>query len=827
MNCLTYKATSSNQPRITAVKLESTEIPIAPQKESSKKNRQANTVNLPTLKDRNAHLSSNKVPTPLKESIDRVIKKDTVQNQVTRNPIVTPTHGVKNTNFIIEEAIEGFEFLYSNAKPKGNLRFGENRTIIFDKEEEVDRLVTQGIYVRTNGSNCQSSNLKPVLKNRLVNIDTSYFEQEEASYLEDDSEEAITENTPLINDSTDYIVIETRQTIERLFTLHDIPLDEVEDDLLGSLRRLAAGVVETFRKKERCYKYVGRQQSIEEIDELEYFNDNLRCEVSKLNNKLQEESIKWEVVDQTFAENDDLKAQISELTLATQRLAKELELSPKWEDVDGLLEEDKQLKEKIAELTSSNSKLSDSCDSMQILALKHTEELKEYKTDIEQLKNKISSIQKENAELSSLNEKLVSTNSAICGTIDKLREENVKVLKKMKSAKKKAYSHYFVENITLTAMHEDLAHKLDDVSIELDCVRKANKELLLANANLLFEKKELSSAGSQLSSTVNDLFERVKNITMECKDWQNKYLKSKDNYISAKSDMGFIEKLYDYEIKTLGGEKTALEKKLSELRLLSEQSTLKAALFSELYNSVCEDKETISKELDQSLIEIKILRSQLIDSEASVMHAQQWQAREEICLSSLNQIQDEKAKLLEKYSKLEIRFTQLQQENDELSSFKKDYRVFDEKYDWLESVALSLRQEKEHSDDQVRELKRQLRASYKTIESLENAKLQSQKKPQELQKQLHELQTKYSQLVGDFTTKETELQQALCRMQELATMLRGTMGQTTTSSPTEWEPWSAEKEEAPATSKRWQFRRSASLTLGRGKKGFFPRSVVS
>ncbi|AQZ16639.1 (ZYRO0B01936g) [Zygosaccharomyces parabailii] len=825
MNCLTYKAISSNQPRITAVKLESTEIPIVPQEEPSKKKRQAITVNLSTLKDRDAHLSSNKVPRPLQEPIDGFLEKDTVQ--VTRDPIITPTHGVKNTNFIIEEAIEGFEFLYSNAKPKGNLRFGENRTIIFDKEEEVDRLVTKGIHAKTSGSDYQPSNLKPVLKNRLVNINTSYFEQEEASYLEDDGEEAITEETPLINDSTDYIVIETRQTIERLFTLHDIPLNEVEDDLLGSLRRLATGVVETFRKKERCYKFVGRQQSIEEIDELEYFNDNLKCEVSKLNSKLQEESIKWEVVDQTFAENDDLKAQVSDLTLATQHLAKELELSPKWEDVDGLLEEDKQLKEKIAELISSNSKLSDSCDSMQVLGLKHAEELQEYKRDIEQLKNKISSIQKENAELSSLNHKLMSTNSAISGKIDKLQEENVKVLKKMKSVKKKAYSHFFVENITLTAMHEDLAHKLDDASIELDCVKKANKELLLANARLLFEKKELSSAGSQLSSTVDDLFERVENLSMECKDWQNKYLKSKDNYICAKSDMDFIEKLYDNKIKTLGEEKADLEKKVSNFGLLNEQSSLKAALFSELYENIYKDKETISKQLDQSLIETKHLRSQLIDSEASVMRSQQWQAREEICLSSLNQIQDEKAKLLEKYSKLEIRSTQLQQENDELSSFKKDYRVFDEKYDWLESVALSLRQEKEHSDDQVRELKRQLRASCKTIESLENAKLQSQKKPQELQKQLHELQTKYSQLVEEFTAKETELQQALNKMQELATMLRGTMGKTRTSSPTEWEPWSAEKEETSATSKRWQFRGSASLTLGSGKKSFFPRSVVS
>lgn len=827
MNCLTYKAVPSNQPCITAVKLESTEIPITPQKVSSEKKLQAITVNLSTLKDRDAHLSSKKVSTPLKESIDGVFEKDTVQNRVTRDPIVTPTHGVKNTNFIIDEAIESFEFLYSNAKPKGNLRFGENRTIIFDKEEEVDRLVTKGICIKANDYDSQPTKLKPVLKSRLVSIDTSYFEQEEASYLEDDSEEAITEDTPLISDSTDYIINEIRQTIERLFTLHDIPLDEVEDDLLGSLQRLATGVVETFRKKERCYKFVGRQQSIEEIDELEYFNDNLKCEVSKLNSKLQEESIKWEVVDQTFAENDELKAQVSELTLATQRLAKELELSPKWEDVDGLLEEDKQLKEKIAELTSSNSKLSDTCDSMQILELKHTEELQEYKTDIKQLKNKIISIQKENAELTSLNHKLMSTNSEMGDTIDKLQEENVKVLKKMKSVKKKAYSHFFVENITLTAMHEDLAHKLDDISIELDCVRKANKELIIVNAKLQFEKKELASAGSQLSSTVNDLFGRVENISMECKDWQNKYLKSKNDYICAKSDMSFTEKLYDNKIKTLGGEKADLEKKVSELGLLNEQSSLKAALFSELYNNIYRDKETISKQLDQSLIEIELLRSQLIDSEASAMRSQQWQAREEICLSSLNQIQDEKAKLLERYTKLEIRSTQLQQENDELSSFKKDYRVFDEKYDWLESVALSLRQEKEHSDEQVRELKRQLRASYKTVESLENAKLQSQKKPHELQKQLHELQTKYSQLVEEFTTKETEFQQALSKMQELATMLRGTMGQTRTPSPTEWEPWSAQKQETLATQKRWQFRRSASLTLGRGKKCFFPRSVVS
>lgn len=874
MDCTIHNtaSVSVNAPRITAVELETTEILLVP---NEKHQNAIDGLKPPgTFK---SDVNDNELPSTgqsdcFQEPFTKSTYEDIADLGVTRQPINSPIHCVKNINFIIEEAIDGFEFLYSRPKTTGRIQFGENRTVVFDDEDKVNELVQNEKYAKANTLHVQTNNVKSVLKNRPVCIDVSYFEQDETSYLEDGCEEEFTESIPLAEDPADHAAAETWKTIERLFTLHDIPLEEVKEDVLLSLQRLATGVVETFRHKEQCYKFVGRQQSIEEIDQLEQSNDSLKCEVSTLKKRLEDEGVKWEVIDQTIAENDDLKQKVAELAATNVHLTKELELSPKWEDVDGLLEEDKELKQKIAELTSSNEALTEKCVSTQKLASQHGEEVKQSKRAIEDFKNEIDNllsthaelnaknselsssnkqlteqlsnaciklqknenIEKENGELKlaktalmCTNSKLTSSNSDMRLMVGKLREENTNMVRKMKSMKKRVYSRFFVENVALTVANEDLTQKL----AELDSVKNVNEELrsttielASTNAKILLEKDNLSSSNSELSSNIENLTKSLEQMSTEIENWKTTYQRVKTEYECAKSDVEFVTKLYDSKIKELSSGKASIE---AEQVLLKEQTALKVTLFSQVNEQLSKDKDALSEQLTQKLEEIQQLRSQLKEGESSIIRAQQWQVEEEICLSCISRLQEENSRLLKKCSELEVRGVELVKENSELNSFKDDFKAFDEKYDWLESVALSLRQEKEHSDSQVKDLKRQLRASIKAVESLEKAKSQSKKKPQELQNQLQDLQMKHSQLSKEFHTKERELEQALDKMQELAAMLRGTMSLARTSPPLGWGISCEANALARSPSRRWSFKRSSSFTLNRGKKSFFPRSVVS
>lgn len=793
---------------------------------------------------------------------------------VIKTPVITLPNGVKNSNPIIEDAINDFTFLYSKPKPKGGkIQFSKNQTIIFDEDEEVDKLINK------HETSENAKTFKPILKPGPVFIRTpELFEIDDVSYLEDNKEA----NASSLDDQN------VNTVLRRIFELHGIPLDEIKEDTLETLQRLTIGVVESFKQREQCYKYVGRQQCIEEIDELEYANDNLKCEVVNLNKNLNTEKVKWEVVDQAFAENDLLKAKVYELTSAAQHLTKELQLTPKWEDVDGLLEEDKELKAKIDQLAATNKDLKERYNKMQetvakssqetdklsrlaeeyekhkyesisskektVLELKDTavklemtsKQVQDLRKDKNQLITKLNTVEEEakitkesfekekayvnkefektlgeitiklekaiervegtsrlvednerkNADLvashgrllenteqtaaqlkniEAANVKLVFTNdeltlklSVMKESLEDLTAEKIGMLKKMKSMKKKVYNHYFDQNIGLASKNEEFSEKLEQALIKLERfgnLQKEQEELVSKNNELTTGKEELVAANINLSQRFELEVQRAQKLELDISTAQEKIKKLEFNLIQAEQW---------YETSSL--DRREADVKICQLEKCFQRTN---SHFAEVNQELNSTKDISSQRLQK----IEQLNHRIKRDEHLIQNAERWKREGELCIGDLNSLQNEHMGLLQKLGNLESELSKTQEENADLSGYRESYALFDEKYEWLESMALSLKQEKETSDRQIKYLQRQLKQSKKTIESMQKVKAQYEKRPIELKTQLDQLLLENFELCQRLNDREEELQGSLNHMQEMSVMLRGTMSLARTLSP--------------------------------------------
>ncbi|GAV47072.1 hypothetical protein ZYGR_0E00860 [Zygosaccharomyces rouxii] len=755
--------------------------------------------------------------------------------------VVTPAYGVKNSNPIIDEAIDNFSFLYSEPKSKSNkIQFGESRTITFDVDEEVDRLASK--TKNTENQSKDSKPLKTILKPGPVFVhDSELLETEDFAYLDESDEE-----TQVKTSNQDVITL-----LQRIFTLHGIPPCEIKEDLLGTLQRLARGVVASFKQREQCYKYVGRKQSIEELDELEYVNDKLKCEVAGLNKKLSQEKVRWEVVDEVFIENDSLKAKVEELITAKQHLLKELQLAPKWEDVDGLLEEDKELKSRVKQLTFLNDDLKKKYAQIEITTSKRADELvsSKEKSDIELRKTDIKLNEtteqvielrrekevlnaklytyKKNAETTSIkleeteervqelskivedyrtkngelgsscgqlvekaeqtaiklrntelvNVELVSTRADLTSklhgvkrTVDYLTSENIEMTKKMKLMKKKAYNRFFDQNVSLGSKNEELAEKLGQALNKLEEFGNLQKDY----EKLDSKNNELAANQDELTLTNKNLSQRLEAETKRVKQLENDFTMAQDKVISFDISLRRVRQWYE----ALSQEKHDTDVKVCQLEsLYREINSRSVSLDDELESAkTCSIKSVQKVEQSEHRIE---------RDEQLVQDSERWKMEGQSCFQEFSILRNEHSTLLQKCSKLEFEKSKLQTENVELSGYKEGYSLFDEKYEWLESIALSLKQEKKCSDDKIKDLQRELKYARKTIDSMEKAKSQYERRPQELQIQLDRLRLQNFELSQRFGKKNKELQESFDKMREMAVMLRSTMSLAKTLSPSD------------------------------------------
>ncbi|GCF00442.1 hypothetical protein ZYGM_002525 [Zygosaccharomyces mellis] len=767
--------------------------------------------------------------------------------EVVKKLVVTPANGVKNSNPVIEEAIEGFEFLFSQPKSKDNkIKFGENQTITYDVNEEVHKLVSQNKGIK----NC-SENFTPltsILKPGSIFVnDSTVFENNDMSYLDDDDEK-----TQAYASNQDIITL-----FQRIFTLHGISILEIRQDLVTTLQILALSVVKSFKQREECYKYVGRKQCIEELDELEYMNGNLKCEVASLNKKLNDERVKWEVVDEIFAENDSLKVKVEELTSAKQELVEELQLAPKWEDVDGLLEEDRQLNLKICQLSSMNNNLKKKYSQIDITTSKLTSEYERVKGELVLLREKIHVEWKEMAtrfnqateKTVELKKEQVELNTKLCAstksaekaaielektkeriqdlykiikddkkrnaelvfsyqqltkkskqwapelrntefagmepvsatadtiskfhdtrrTVDILTCENAKIKKKMRLMKKKIYNRFFDQNITLKSRNEEFEEKLEQTLGQLEKFRNLERE---------YDDLTLEDNGSAAKQDVLILMNRDLSQRLEAETWRVKQL---EKYVMATQDgissLNINQRCEGQRIKGLPQENFNTDVKVCQWGILCGEI---ASSF------ICLDHELNSARTTiNGLRKIEHVPHPIGNDQRLIQTFQKWEGEDHRHFQGFEILQHEYTALLKKCKNLEVEKSGLQSENLELSGYKKQYILFDEKYEWLESVALSLRQEKKCSDNRIKDLQRNLKDTKKTIDSMGKTKIQYKRSPQDPQIELDRLKTQNLELCQRFKKKDKELRESFDKMREMAVMLRSTMGIAKTLSPRE------------------------------------------
>lgn len=694
--------------------------------------------------------------------------------------IVTPALGVKNSNPIIEEAIEGFNFLYSEPKPRDSkIKFGESRTITFDTNEEVDKLVGE------DGRNTRNQLVNGIPGKAILKLGA-------ACTPDSESQE---------NESTESVLT----LLQRIFTLHGIPACEIRQDLTETLQIFVPCIVKSFKEREECYKYVGRKECIDELEELEYWNDNLQCELTNLEKKLNNERVKWEVVDEVFAENDSLKIKI-------EKLMNELHFAPKWEDVDGLLEENKELNSQINQLTSVNNELKEKyshldtafsrlVDENERSKEKIQVELRESTVKLNESIERVTELQKENGVL----------NSSLCT----LSRNSKQIESKLEEAKNHiqdlsiVVDDYRNKSDELTFLHQQLIEKSNESDLKLRHMELANVELVSAKAELT---SKLYAMKRTIDCSTDEKFQMKKKMKLMKKKAYNRFF---DENVSLKCKneefAGELEKLRkNYEDISLSN--TELAAKQHDLVLVNlEAETRKSKQFerdfmatqnrvalldlnlkrerpekNDVDTNVCQSGGgDLTREIDlqaaednsmKGLQKIGQLRNLFGENYVQlVQNAEKWKKEDHSHLQQYGMLQEERTKLLKKCSRLEFEKTRLQMENDELSGNKKDYSLFDEKYEWLESIALSLRQEKKCCESQIKNLQKKLKDAKKTIDSMEKAKFQYERKPQNLQIQLDQSKLQNFELCQRFSKKDKELQESFDKMREMAIMLRSTM----------------------------------------------------
>lgn len=413
----------------------------------------------------------------------------------------TPIYDIKNTNTLIEDAIDHFNAKYSksrSSKPispgssfisednsKGKIRFGTNKVVTFGLSEKI-------------GLNKQK-NLKPSpqLNNRRPSILKSKKQdtpQKDDQYIGNDD---------ILN------------AIARCFTLCNIPLREfVKDDILVCVDRLSIGISTAFRTKELCYNYIRnneRESSLKKVREIEKkfsclkkANEQLSLANEELCNKLD---------DKCHSRDNEVKETEKNLLFAKRKMQELIAMNVNMEKLrldyteatlktDSLLDENNRLrkeKDRISSVLETHMSVNKSLQSQikkMELKLKEAGNIKfdkdRYSLSLERLRN-------ENTELLTKMSFVVVSNKEFFQDNEKLKESNANLKNKIENSTcKLKSSNQTIRNISEKKQRCETLNK--KLSNELKISQNHIEKLKDSNNEKMKEYQQLQGTLSVLQS---------------------------------------------------------------------------------------------------------------------------------------------------------------------------------------------------------------------------------------------------------------------------------------------------------------------------------------
>ncbi|GAV51920.1 hypothetical protein ZYGR_0AF03920 [Zygosaccharomyces rouxii] len=481
------------------------------------------------------------------------------QEELIKNPLVTPVHEIKNQNKLINSAMLYFSkpihrdhgfypdpkipyeaYFASEIEKREKLRFGENRTITFDINEEVNKLVM---------TECGPEN-KPPSRQRP----RSQRKGKTKSILKTNPRTVI----PYQPHSNPYIDA-CQEIMIKCYNMCGISVEYLDiDKMFDSLGKLMFGISNEFKMKELCFNYVlaaERRKWYEEKEDLKTFIEGIKAEklelyelTVNLTAKLQEESkrvenlqksvVRLEKFEKVQQENTGLTLVNNDLTSVNDQLT--TKLANAEARVLQLAEVNRtniELNDRIFALTSKNRTLNSG----------HKE------------------VSKEKVELESRNFRLLEANNELKSEREKLIERNEILVRNntdsnMKVEEKNSKIKFLETQI------EKFKTKYDrDTRSDMKYFKKKINDMLRENVNQTSQLEEVKVNLFQANCKVDELLKdneslRVDNDNMRA-DLQQKLTDIKDLQLQLKEDKVTFGKYQNLE-----NEKTVCDKALVHLR---------------------------------------------------------------------------------------------------------------------------------------------------------------------------------------------------------------------------------------------------------------------
>lgn len=458
-----------------------------------------------------------------------------------KNPIVSPVHEIKNQNRLVNSAM--FYFSHEEARDhgfkmdpkvpysayffeepetnKGRIKFGENRTITFDREEEVSKLVAKEPEKMVGPRN-NDIELRPILKKK---------------------KKTVVPHDP----HPDPYIDACRELMAKCFNMCSIPLEELDiNEMFDALGKLIFGISSEFKIKELCYSYVAaakKRKHFEELEALKAVIESFKDEKAELSErnaelsaKLQQQTTEISGLDQLSEklehfeslkeENIGLALVNSDLVSANEELGKKLEKATvDLKTLETVKKENSGLLSKISELSLRNADLAANKSEKDSLN--------------EELLLKNAGLESSNQELISIKDELTAHNAELTATIsdfkNKLEDRNAKIkylesqalnIKAKYDRDTNADMKYFKnkindlinENVNLTSDVEKIKVNLRHAEDKIDSLLKENASLRLCNDGVRVDLEQKLKDNSYLQSQLKesrDIFEKYNGLAAE------------------------------------------------------------------------------------------------------------------------------------------------------------------------------------------------------------------------------------------------------------------------------------------------------------------------
>lgn len=477
--------------------------------------------------------------------------------ELIKRPMTSPIYEVKNHNKLINSAMlyfskpshrdHGFypdpripyeSYFAEETEKREKLRFGENRTITFDINEEVDKMLIKESELKQPPWNRVKSSknirAKPILKPDSRTVVP--YESHPKPYL----------------DACQEIMI-------KCYNMCSIPLEYLDvDKMFDSLMKLMFGISNEFKMKELCFNYLLAAERRKWFEESEGLNttleqsENEKIEMTRQNaemaEKLQQESAKVETLQKLFGklkqvdkvqeENTGLTLVNADLTSQKEQLNSKLAKSEKRiAQLDAIQSKNAEFQERISELTIKNKNLSDDYD-------KNVVEKQELQLKNSQLFSKNSELESENRSVVELRQELSKTNANLKLQVEE-RNTKIKSLETHTETIKKKYDRDFKSDLKY------FKNKINDML----------KENVYQTSELEKAKANLNQANNKIGGLLEDNATLQKDNGHMNEDLQQKLKDVRDLQLQLKYDKETFAK---YE--RLDDEKKACDKTIMDLR---------------------------------------------------------------------------------------------------------------------------------------------------------------------------------------------------------------------------------------------------------------------